>query len=170
MRTNHGNHKKMSDHTLMEVYFFRGHGGERVPKTVNKLFASPGVEVLPDLLCGDCEHLRGVAFPIGLTEIGNHCFINCTSLLDINICGTVKTIGMRAFQNCNRLKKAEFEFSSSSPHQLTAIQVAAFLRCTSLKTLKLPASLRFIDQYVFYECYCLIEANLSATSLIEVSG
>ena len=51
-----------------------------------------------------CSSLESITLPqTGVTQIPTECFSGCIKLTSINIPDTVKTLGARAFQNCNAL-------------------------------------------------------------------
>ena len=91
-------------------YQYQGNEGEKVPRNVQRLIVNPGIHVLPDELFINCERLREVTLPDGLVEIGCRTFMRCTSLLEIKNCSTIESIGGQAFEECHRLKNAEFCF------------------------------------------------------------
>eukprot|EP00526_Cylindrotheca_closterium_P009834 CAMPEP_0113637152 /NCGR_PEP_ID=MMETSP0017_2-20120614/19438_1 /TAXON_ID=2856 /ORGANISM="Cylindrotheca closterium" /LENGTH=418 /DNA_ID=CAMNT_0000548149 /DNA_START=20 /DNA_END=1273 /DNA_ORIENTATION=+ /assembly_acc=CAM_ASM_000147 len=155
---------------MVNDYLFEGKEGETVPRRVRKLIVNPGIQVLPDRSFSFFVLLEEVTLPQGLTKIGNEAFRWCERLLEIKICSTVEYIGEDAFGECELLTKVEFESSSSSPHQLKTIGGSAFESCESLQRIKIPSSVNMIGECAFHNCYVLVEANLSTTSITEISG
>ncbi|CAJ1948403.1 unnamed protein product [Cylindrotheca closterium] len=149
-------------------YEYQGRKGEMVPCSARTLTVNPDIQILPSLLCYNCEKLRLVTLPNGLIKIGNGVFYRCTSLLKIKICSTIESIGGCSFAECEALKKVEFECSSSSPYQLKTIGESAFQRCHSLERIKIPSSVNLIGDSAFDGCRALIEADLSRTSITEI--
>ncbi|CAJ1948583.1 unnamed protein product [Cylindrotheca closterium] len=150
-------------------YRYQGNEGETVPKTVQKLTFSSGIQVLPDELCYECRDLQEVTLPERLVKISDGVFYRCTSLWEIKIQCTVESIGDVSFMFCKALKKVEFEESSSStsPHRLEIIGNAAFASC-SLQRIKIPSSVNTLGKSAFDACNVLIEADLSTTSITEI--
>ncbi|CAJ1954705.1 unnamed protein product [Cylindrotheca closterium] len=149
-------------------YLFQGNEGERAPKSVKRLIVNPGIQVLPNELCYNCERLREVTMPQGLIKIGSRAFGLCFSLLAIDICSTVESIGQSSFWKCQLLAKIDFEQPSSSPHQLRSIGRHAFRYCLSLQRIKVPSSVNLIGMCSFKSCDGLVEAILSSTSIKEI--
>ncbi|CAJ1948559.1 unnamed protein product [Cylindrotheca closterium] len=154
----------------MEVteYQFQGIEGETVPNFVLKLIVNPGIRELPRYLCANQFDLQEVSLPEGLIKIGHGAFDFCCYLTEIKICSTIESIGEAAFVHCKRLAKVEFEYSSSSPHQIKAIGKFAFSCCVLLQRVKIPSSLKVIGNDAFHACKILIEADLSTTSIAEI--
>ena len=74
-----------------------------------------GVEFFGERMFGDCENLREVNIPVGITAIGDYTFNGCHALESIVIPEGVVSIGDLAFNGCNSLK------TLSLPSTLTAI-------------------------------------------------
>jgi len=81
----------------------------------------------------------------------------------------VQYIERGAFLRCKKLTKVEFEHSTSSPHQLRTIDECAFSH-TSLQKIKLPSSVTAICEFAFSVCQLMVEANLSKTTITQVSS
>ena len=78
----------------------------------------------------------------GLTEIGNYCFHECSSLEEIEIPHTVQRIGILAFYGCKALRSVRFARGpNDEPPSIVEIFERAFKGCESLAELELPASL-----------------------------
>ena len=77
-----------------------------------------------------------------VTAIGDEAFLNCRSLMGINLPASVLTIGEFAFQNCINL-------TSVGLGQVTDIAWAAFLECTNLTSIELPPTLKTIGSKAF---------------------
>ena len=102
-----------------------------------------------------------------LEKIGYKAFKN-TSLTNITIPASVKTIGGYAFQYCGQLATVTFEDSSEKPSQLTSIGDYAFER-TKITTITLPKSVTDIYN-AFRGCTTLQTVNFAADATIEAIG
>ncbi|CAJ1948405.1 unnamed protein product [Cylindrotheca closterium] len=151
-------------------YRFQGIEGEEVPRNVQNLTFTPGIQVLLDDLCSFCKFLQEVTLPQGLISIGNEAFSFCRNLLDVKICTSVESIGEDAFFSCRQLKNVEFQCSMSSPPRLETIGESAFQRCKSLQRIKIPSSVSMIGDFAFDDCETLVAADLSKASITQISS
>ena len=103
---------------------------------------------------------RTVIVPEGITEIGNSAFIDGKMEI-IKLPSTLKSIGDKAFANCQYLTEIEI------PDSVTNIGASAFSGCKRLKSVKLPSSLKKIEDYTFWNCRSLesIEIPDSVTEI-----
>jgi len=67
--------------------------------------------------------------PDGVTSIGDHAFIKCSSLTSVTIPDSVTSIGAVAFRDCFGLKSVRI------PDSITNIKSAAFSSCSNLKSI-----------------------------------
>ena len=149
------------------VYVYRGNEGEEVPNTAEKLIVEEGVQVLPEMFCYGYERLQEVTLPNRLKRIEEQAlFTQSKNLLEINFGSAIEYIGEGAFRGCDRLKKVEFDTTSTS--QQLSIGDLAFFKCISLQRIRLPSCWTSLDNSVFDSCQVLIEANLSATFIMWV--
>ncbi len=105
----------------------------------------------------NCESLKNIKIPSGVTEIGPHAFSNCKNLKNIKIPSSVTAIGYEAFYNCKSLESIEI------PVGVTAIRRAVFYNCKSLKNIKIPSGVTAIDYEAFYNCKSLENIEIPAS-------
>jgi len=153
----------------LEVYHFQGNDGEEIPEGVRKLIVGPGFQALFNEFCEHYWNIREVIIREGLIKIGPKTFRYWSDLRKIVICSTVKFIGNSAFHSCQKLQSVQFESHGSSSHGLKTIYGRAFYSCAELQRIQIPSSVTDIGRGCFYECVALIEANLSTTSIAEIS-
>ncbi len=67
-----------------------------------------------------------------ITSIDNYSFYNCTSLTNISIPASVKSIGYNTFENCTSLT------SITIPNRVTSIDNYSFWNCASLTSISIP--------------------------------
>lgn len=91
-----------------------------------------------------------------LSEVGNHAFANCSSLISVNL-PQVTTIGGNAFRSCSSLTTANLP-------QVTTIGSSAFGYCTSLAVVSL-SQVTLIRSYAFRNCYNLLSLYLLGSSV-----
>ena len=112
--------------------------------------------------------ITNIKVPSGLTKIGDSCFFNCTSLVDVDMPDTVTEIGPRAFGGCSKL------VLTSLPEGLTTIDTYTFNGCTSLALTSLPEGLTTVKTSGFMGCTSLaltsLPQNFSRAEFNSFSG
>ena len=134
----------------------------------------------------DCDKLKGIKIPEGVTTIENKSFQYCDNLTSIEIPNSVTSIEEDAFEYCESLTRIEIPdsvtnignsaFSGCSsltsieiPNSVTSIGEYAFYKCSSLTSIKIPNSITSIEKSTFYSCDSLenVEITTSVTSIGE---
>ena len=105
-------------------------------------------------------------------------FSDCSALTAIEIPASVESIGVAAFLHCKRLASVTFEHSSklksigggwSSPYG--GFSYGAFLYCSSLTSIKIPASVETIGASAFKGCIKLTTVTFEKESrLTTIEG
>ena len=85
--------------------------------------------------------LKRVVFEDGCTVVAG--FSNCTELSEVVLADSIKTISGVAFENCTALTAVELPVSLE--------KIGASFRCSGLKELTIPGSVRSIDSHAFYD-------------------
>lgn len=92
-------------------------------------------------------------------SVAKKALLENTKTTQINLPGTIKSIGERAFYNCTNLtavtapQRSDLGYTSNSlPESLTTMGKYAFGLCTGLKNITLPSSLERVPDYAFYRC------------------
>lgn len=108
----------------------------------------------------ECAQLDSIKLAMDLTILSYGIFYGCSNLTTIDFRETrsLETIEPYAFGECRNIK--EFNFSMSS-HNITDIQAAAFINCTSLSKFEVPDHVYTINEYVFLGC-----TNLSSVTFL----
>ena len=124
------------------------------------------------------SNLNEYSIPVGVSDIQDGAFMECTALSRINL-GTVYHIGAGAFQGCTGLKDVVFPKNMGSigarafknclnleeiviPEGVTTIGNSAFEHCVRLRVVTLPRSVKKIGGYAFVECDSLSEIRVPA--------
>lgn len=111
------------------------------------------------------ESGKRVAFklPANVTEIDDRAFLGCKRLesIDLSACTSLTAINLAAFKDCETLKAVWL------PQSLTTIGISAFKDCKALKAVELPQSLTVIGTDAFKDCsietlviYCDIKGTI----------
>ncbi len=101
--------------------------------------------------------------PECITEIGNKAFINCQSLISINIPNSVYIIGEFAFVNCVNLRKVIIS------DNVTEIGIGAFYNCKHLSKINIPNNIKCIKSSTFENCSSLINIEIP-DNIIEIGN
>lgn len=131
------------------------------------IFDGPVVEIGRNAFF-KCQTLKTIVIPESVSAIGGYAFYECTKLSSIKLQERVVSIGGSAFQGCFSLPDIVL------PNSVTTIGADAFNGCmklsnvvlsknvekigmrafryTNIKTLDLPHSLRYIENYAFLAC------------------
>ena len=105
--------------------------------------------------------IKTVVIEDGVTRIGAHAFLGCSSLTEVIISNSVTSIGHEAFRDCGALTKIDI------PNSVTSIGTAAFQSCISLADVNLPNGIETIEGDVFLWCGSLTHITIpnSVTSI-----
>ena len=98
--------------------------------------------------------IKSVVIEDGVTRIGSHAFMRCSSLTDVNIPNSVTSIGSSAFYDCSSLKKINI------PNSVTSIGADAFFYCTSLVEVNIQDGLVTIAEAAFANCSSLKQIDI----------
>ena len=105
-----------------------------------------------------------IEIPSGVEEIGVGAFRENSSIVNVIIPASVKSIKPTAFRECTNLEEVTFSDG------LEIIGAAAFYYCQSLKTVILPNTVKTIGTTAFGSCSSLEKVVLSAGVKIEILG
>ncbi|MBQ7226756.1 MAG: leucine-rich repeat protein [Clostridia bacterium] len=100
--------------------------------------------------------IKSVTLPEDVKSVGVRAFADCDSLTEVsfNKDSSVTSIGKETFTGCDSLKNVVL------PNSVDAIGENAFYECGELESVDMPTSLRTIGDYAFYGC-----ANLNNIKL-----
>ncbi|MDR2942862.1 MAG: leucine-rich repeat domain-containing protein [Treponema sp.] len=140
-----------------------------------------------------CTNLTGITIPNSVASIGEMAFSNCTNITSINIPNSVTYIGDTVFNECKNFYAINVDednavYSSTNgvlynkdkttllsypqgktdsvfpiPNSVTAIEYAAFARCTNLTSVILPNSIAGIGDQAFADCAALTNVTFQGT-------
>ena len=109
---------------------------------------SKNLKAIPANTFAFCTNLADIDIPDSVTEIGMGAFFNCVKL-EIASLTNVREIGANAFSNCVKLKTAEMSLIESIGNK-------AFNECVLLPSIDIPATIRYIGDSAFSDCYELL--------------
>ena len=102
----------------------------------------------------DCEGLKSIKLPDGITSIGGRCFVYCENLQSVKLPSGITSLGTECFYNCSSLT------SISLPSGITSLGDDCFLCCSDLTEIKLPSNIRSCGESCFLGCSSLTEIKL----------
>ena len=115
----------------------------------------------------ELNNLKNIQLPGSVKSIGNQAFYGCKRLTDISMGNSVVTVGDNAFENCWSLLNVVI------PDSTTSIGRLAFLNCYSLVSVTIGKGVTTIGGSAFYECKSLKNvhiADLSAWCKVDLNG
>lgn len=140
-----------------------------------------------------CVSLAAINFPETLASIGTNAFYNCKNLKTLEIPSSLNSIGEGAFDycsslffinvdennawydsrnNCNAIIESQRNrlihgcMTSNIPATVTNIADKAFVGCTGLQQIIIPAAVDTIGEQVFRECPYLYSISVDANNTI----
>ena len=113
-----------------------------------------------------CTSLTNITIPDSMKTIGDHAFCNCSSLTSITIPDSVTSIGCKAFASSGPHYRTSLT-SVIIGNSVTNIGEGAFSYCTSLASMTIPDSVTSIGERAFLNCTSLTSITIgnSVTSI-----
>lgn len=106
-----------------------------------------------------CHAITRMNIPKPVTEIADSVFKDCQGLLEIKLHGNLTAIGAKAFENCTHLH----EFLVPGEMNLTTLGARAFYNCNDLISLDISESVDFIGESAFENCSKLDDVKLPSS-------
>ncbi len=103
----------------------------------------------------DCEGLKSIKLPDGITSIEGRCFNNCENLQSVDLPSGITSLGVECFAGCEGLKSIKL------PDGITSLGESCFYFCSSLTSIDLPSNIRSFGESCFESCYGLTHVSLA---------
>ena len=118
-------------------------------------------ERLPVAVIGDhafmnCSSLKTAGLPRRTRTVGASAFEGCKALATVSLPAEITTVGANAYKNCTALE------SITLPDGLTSLGNACFIYCKNLRSITIPDSLTKIGRYTFGNCEKLYLVDLGS--------
>lgn len=105
----------------------------------------------------NCFNLRTVVLSNGVVELGKNCFCFCLSLESLKASDSLQIIGDQAFYQCRSIN------TISLGQGITSIGNRAFAY-GGMKTITIPANVKYIGQNAFFACGNLTNITVSSSN------
>lgn len=151
-----GTVKEIQSHTFDRTSFLKsvmlGNGVERIgahafdtDKGLSSVQLPSTLREIGESAFEKCSALTSIDLPNGLKTIGSQAFLQ-SGLTSLTLPDSVTSVGSQAFFECRSLVSAKLSSG------MTTIPSQMFQRCTSLRTVTIPASIKSIDSTAFGSC------------------
>ena len=127
-------------------YFFGG--SDRIPHTLTSITVTKATAI-GSYAFGGCSSVEEVSLPDSVKSIGYGAFDGCTKLTSLRLPAGLTQLGCDAFRNCISLR------SVAIPAGVRTLPVGTFADCTGLQTVTLPDGLEQIETDAFANCTSL---------------
>ncbi|KAL3936670.1 MAG: hypothetical protein SGBAC_008067 [Bacillariaceae sp.] len=131
--------------------------------TYKGLIIEESVTTIPFQVFQTWSALQNVAVSSLTLDVGMSAFGKCTRLESVTMSCTTLRMGASVFDGCTSLETVTF----SEGCILMELQNSTFRNCSALKDLRLPASLKTINEKCFENCSSLCRMDLPA-SLVRI--
>ena len=107
----------------------------------------------------DCEGLKSIKLPDGITSIEGRCFNNCENLQSVDLPSGITSLGVECFAGCEGLKSIKL------PDGITSLGESCFYFCSSLTSIDLPSGITSLGSSCFSGCKGLASVYVYAEQL-----
>ena len=104
-----------------------------------------------------CENLYSIKLPDSIQEIRKEAFMWATNLCYVELGKGAYILKKRAFAHCSTLEKIMIDTCVS-------IEAEVFYCCDSLKSIKIPETVKNIGEWIFQDCSTLTEITVDENS------
>ncbi len=120
------------------------------------------ISIASDAFVG-CEKLKSVDLGDTVKRIGDSAFSGCISLESVELPAGLESLGTGVFYGCKGLKSAvvpDVDYLHDGESNSNYLPNQLFYGCSSLESVQLADTIRYIGQAAFYGCVSLTEINL----------
>lgn len=134
--------------------------------SITKVVINEGVTSVSEFAFSECRSLTSISFPQSVTEIKMGAFFGCTALKKVTLSASITFLGTEAFVDC--------PFETAGPigsgcdyeyGWTTEIITNAFESIRTLKSVKIPSSVREIGEWAFHNCTALTDVYFDGAAL-----
>ena len=124
-----------------------------------------------------CKALKSIVIPEGVTKLNQKAFNYCTALEDVTLPSTLAEINGNPFSSCRALKEYKIAENNASFAVVDGIlfskDMTRLIACPTNKEVgdyTVPASVKTIASYAFYDCSRLTSAKMTAVEVIAAAS
>ena len=134
-------------------------------KIISNLVIPDGIVNIKDYAFYGCSSIEQVEINNSVKTIGVHAFGSCKTLTSVTIGSSVNSIGQSAFAVCDALT------SITIPNAVTTIGRFAFSPCKSLTSVTIGDGMTTIGGEMFYGCHALTSITIgkNVTSIVDAA-
>lgn len=112
---------------------------------------------VPTNICNNCANITNVTINNNVTYINGRAFRNCTKLETVNFnINRLSMSGRYQFFGCTSLKTIRL------PEGLTYLDLYAFQGCTNLEEIYIPSTLTYFGDRPFWDCYSIRKVHIAS--------
>lgn len=145
------------------LYYNSGPWHDHGDRAIVRVFLELGMTNIGNSAFYDCTSLVSVTIPEGVTSIGSWAFNDCHKLTSITIPESVTSIGERAFAGSSLT-------SAAIPESVTSIEYGTFEYCSALTSVTIGKGVKEIGKYAFQFCGNLKEITIRAATPPTIQG
>jgi hypothetical protein len=113
-----------------------------------------------------CTNLKSVSISYGIKDMGNFQFQDCTEIEgDIYIPSSITNLGLRTFENCNKIENVELYCKCSLEQQYNC---GVFFNCKGLNNVYISNNVEDVNNSSFRNCE--INGNLTICNSGKIGG
>lgn len=121
------------------------------------------INVMGDSVIRNCTYIRSVRFPLSMTEVPPYCFSGGGNLHSLYLHEGITTLKRDAFGGC------AFD-SIALPSSLRTIERGAFWSCWRMKSIRIPAGVERIGDFVFWHCDSLADIYVDSPEPLAITN
>ncbi len=136
------------------------HSKGYLPLSIFRVTLQLGCGDIPANAFFECDSIREVIIPSGVTAVGHRAFYGCEKLYAVTLPDSVTALGDDAFHGCIRLVDVDLG------EGLNTLGVQTFMNCYSLSSVTLPVGVTYLPDATFSGCVSL--ETLTAPGVTKV--
>jgi len=159
----------IADGTTLQYYSSEEYGYYYIPVTLDEVTLT-GATRLPYGAFYGCGTIERLILNSAIASIADYALYACSSLRSVVIPNAVTSVGAYAFAGTSYRPMSLETVTIGLSSALDTVGVGAFYNCSLLDNIYLPAAVRVVNDYLFYNTPSLITMTLGGGSLLMRIG